>query len=50
MMATVSKVVSAMVTNSVGSNCCYVADAIITSSAGVRLRVDNTDAEENGHG
>jgi len=52
-MATVSKlapkgvkVVSAMamVRNSVGSNC-YVADEIITSRAGVRLRVGNTDAE-----
>ena len=52
-MATVSqlapkgvKVVAAMamVRNSVGSNC-YVADEIITSRAGVRLRVGNTDAE-----
>ena len=34
----------AMVRNSVGSNC-YVADEIITSRAGVRLRVGNTDAE-----
>jgi len=34
----------AMVRNSVGSNC-YVADEIITSRAGVRLRVVNTDAE-----
>ena len=33
-----------MVRNSVGSNC-YVADEIITSRAGVRLRVGNTDAE-----
>ena len=52
-MATVSqlapagvKVVAAMamVRNSVGSNC-YVADEIITSRAGVRLGVGNTDAE-----
>merc|ERR1711970_1441169 len=34
----------AMVRNSVGSNC-YVADEIITSRAGVRIRVGNTDAE-----
>merc|ERR1712055_174192 len=34
----------AMVRNSVGSNA-YVADEIITSRAGVRLRVGNTDAE-----
>jgi len=34
----------AMVRNSVGSNC-YVSDEIITSRAGVRLRVGNTDAE-----
>merc|ERR1712240_214071 len=34
----------AMVRNSVGANC-YVADEIITSRAGVRLRVGNTDAE-----
>lgn len=34
----------AMVRNSVGSNC-YVADEIITSRAGVRVRVGNTDAE-----
>merc|ERR1711970_1375951 len=33
-----------MVRNSVGSNC-YVADEIITSRAGVRIRVGNTDAE-----
>jgi len=40
------KVVSAMamVRNSVGSDC-YVADEIITSRAGVRIRVGNTDAE-----
>lgn len=40
------KVVGAMavVRNSVGSNC-YVSDEIITSRAGVRLRVGNTDAE-----
>ena len=37
-------VAMAMVRNSVGSNC-YVADEIITSRAGVRLRVVNTDAE-----
>ena len=52
-MATVSQlapagvrvvVAMAMVRNSVGSNC-YVADEIITSRAGVRLRVVNTDAE-----
>lgn len=30
--------------NSVGSEC-YVADEIITSRAGVRVRVGNTDAE-----
>lgn len=34
----------AMVRNSVGSDC-YVADEIITSAAGVRVRVGNTDAE-----
>merc|ERR1719356_1877428 len=34
----------AMVRNSVGANC-YVADEIITSRAGVRLWVGNTDAE-----
>ena len=34
----------AMVRNSVGSNC-YVADEIITTRAGVRIRVGNTDAE-----
>jgi len=34
----------AMVRNSVGNNA-YVADEIITSRAGVRLRVGNTDAE-----
>lgn len=34
----------AMVRNSVGSEC-YVADEIITSRAGVRIRVGNTDAE-----
>merc|ERR1712002_517227 len=33
-----------MVRNSVGENC-YVSDEIITSRAGVRLRVGNTDAE-----
>merc|ERR1719466_630198 len=33
-----------MVRNSVGANC-YVADEIITSRAGVRIRVVNTDAE-----
>ena len=33
-----------MIRNSVGANC-YVADEIITSRAGVRLRVGNTDAE-----
>uniref|UniRef100_A0A2P2HXD0 Aminopeptidase W07G4.4 n=1 Tax=Hirondellea gigas TaxID=1518452 RepID=A0A2P2HXD0_9CRUS len=33
-----------MVRNSVGSDC-YVADEIITSRAGVRIRVGNTDAE-----
>ncbi|XP_033756916.1 putative aminopeptidase W07G4.4 [Pecten maximus] len=33
-----------MVRNSVGSEC-YVADEIITSRAGVRVRVGNTDAE-----
>ena len=33
-----------MVRNSVGSDC-YVADEIITSKAGVRVRVNNTDAE-----
>jgi len=33
-----------MVRNSVGENC-YVADEIITSRAGVRIRVGNTDAE-----
>ena len=33
-----------MVRNSVGSNC-YVADEIITSRNGMRLRVGNTDAE-----
>merc|ERR1711892_222441 len=40
------KVVAAlcMVRNSVGSNC-YVSDEIITSRAGVRIRVGNTDAE-----
>ena len=40
------KVVGAMcmVRNSVGSNC-YVADEIITSRNGIRLRVGNTDAE-----
>lgn len=40
------KVVGAlcMVRNSVGANC-YVADEIITSRAGVRIRVGNTDAE-----
>merc|ERR1711970_1390414 len=34
----------AMVRNSVGANC-YVSDEIITSRAGGRLRVGNTDAE-----
>ena len=34
----------AVVRNSVGSNC-YVSDEIITSRAGVRIRVGNTDAE-----
>ena len=34
----------AMVRNSIGSNA-YVADEIVTSRAGVRLRVGNTDAE-----
>lgn len=34
----------AMVRNSVGSNA-YVADEIVTSRAGVRVRVGNTDAE-----
>jgi len=34
----------AMVRNSVGANC-YVSDEIITSRAGVRIRVGNTDAE-----
>merc|ERR1712112_193980 len=52
-MATVSKLAPkgvkvvaalAMVRNSVGANC-YVADEIITSRAGVRIRVGNTDAE-----
>ena len=40
------KVVGAMcmVRNSVGSEC-YVADEIITSRAGCRVRVGNTDAE-----
>ncbi len=40
------KVVAAlcMVRNSVGENS-YVADEIITSRAGVRIRVGNTDAE-----
>ncbi|MPC77183.1 putative aminopeptidase W07G4.4 [Portunus trituberculatus] len=33
-----------MVRNSVGSEC-YVADEIITSRAGVRIRIGNTDAE-----
>ena len=33
-----------MVRNSVGEEC-YVADEIITSRAGVRVRVGNTDAE-----
>jgi len=33
-----------MVRNSVGSQC-YVADEIITSRAGCRVRVGNTDAE-----
>ncbi|XP_065828017.1 putative aminopeptidase W07G4.4 [Oscarella lobularis] len=34
----------AMVRNSVGADC-YVADELITSKAGVRVRVGNTDAE-----
>ena len=34
----------AMARNSIGSNC-YVADEIITTRAGVRIRVVNTDAE-----
>lgn len=34
----------AMVRNSIGSEC-YVADEVITSRAGVRVRVGNTDAE-----
>merc|ERR1711970_746780 len=34
----------AMVRNSVGANA-YVADEIITSRAGIRIRVGNTDAE-----
>jgi len=34
----------AMVRNSIGKDC-YVADEIITSAAGVRVRVGNTDAE-----
>jgi len=34
----------AMVRNSVGENC-YVADEIVTSRAGVRIRIGNTDAE-----
>lgn len=34
----------AMVRNSVGSEC-YVSDEIITSRAGVRIRIGNTDAE-----
>ena len=34
----------AMVRNSVGAEC-YVADEIITSRAGVRVRIGNTDAE-----
>ena len=34
----------AVVRNSVGEEC-YVADEIITSRAGVRIRVGNTDAE-----
>lgn len=34
----------AMVRNSIGSNA-YVADEIVISRAGVRLRVGNTDAE-----
>lgn len=40
------KVVGAlgMIRNSVGEDC-YVADEIVTSRAGVRLRVVNTDAE-----
>ena len=33
-----------MVRNSVGEEC-YVADEIITSRAGVRIRIGNTDAE-----
>lgn len=40
------KVVGAMcmVRNSIGSEC-YVADEIITTRAGCRVRVGNTDAE-----
>jgi len=34
----------AMVRNSIGAHC-YVADEIITSAAGVRVRIGNTDAE-----
>lgn len=34
----------AMVRNSIGKDC-YVADEIITSAAGVRVRIGNTDAE-----
>ena len=34
----------ALCRNSVGSEC-YVSDELITSRAGVRLRVGNTDAE-----
>ena len=34
----------AMVRNSVGANA-YVSDEIVTSRAGVRVRVGNTDAE-----
>jgi len=34
----------AMVRNSVGANA-YVSDEIVTSRAGVRIRVGNTDAE-----
>jgi hypothetical protein len=35
--------------NSVGAEC-YVADEIITSRAGVRVRIGNTDAEGEGCG
>ena len=38
----------AMVRNSVGEEC-FVPDEIITSRAGVRIRVGNTDAEARHH-